>query len=141
MSELPAGAYLGALRELLLDWRTALCSAAPLRDATRLTRLMLNDHAALGIGPGDHQVPPSEAAEPLLCALSTGLPALRLVQDIVLEGHMSTFTPPVAAVMWQLGRRCPHLGFQVLPDSNVGWTLSSVVWELPHNQNSATLLN
>lgn len=140
LRELPAGPYLGALREVLLDWHTALCSAAPLRGATSLTRLILNHHAALMIGLGDQVVPHAEAAEPLLCTLAT-LPALRLVQDIMYEGHVSNFTPPVAAVMWQLGRRCPLLELQVLPDSNVGWTLSSVVWELPHNQHSATLLN
>ena len=140
LTELPAGPYLGSLRELLLDWRTALCSAAPLRGATSLTRLLLNDHAALRIGPGDREVPPAEAAEPLLGTLAV-LPALRLVHDIVYEEEVSRFTPPVAAVMWQLGQRCPHLEFQVLADTNVGWTLSSLIGALPNFSCAATFVS
>lgn len=79
---LPAGApVLAGLRELLLDWRTALGSPASLAGAAALTRLILNDHLALEMGPGAHP----EAVGTLLRTLGT-LGALGRIDDVVPEG-------------------------------------------------------
>ncbi|KAL4447295.1 hypothetical protein ABPG77_007328 [Micractinium sp. CCAP 211/92] len=82
ITQLPAGApVLAGLRELLMDWRTALGSPASLAGATSLTRLILNDHLTLEMGTGAHP----EAVEALLRTLGL-LGALRRIDDVIPEG-------------------------------------------------------
>lgn len=122
---LPHAPCLAGLRELLLDWQAALDSAAPLRGATALTRLVLSGHRAVDlVGERRLAIRPAAAAEPLLAALAA-LPALRAVEDVLVGGE-DVVTAPVAAVMWQLGGRCPHLRVGLLQDANVGMTLADV---------------
>lgn len=118
---LPLHPYLRNLRELVMDWQAALDSPTSLQAATALSRLVLCNHRAVDEGPGPGlTVRSAEAAEPLLSVLSV-MPALRAVEDVF--GEEESVTAPVARVMWQLGRRCPHLQLKMLPSTDVGWTL------------------
>lgn len=142
LTSLPIGPYLFGLRELLLDWSTALQSPVALRAATQLSRLML--HAKFDVFDDEpneeaYRPVPAGSGAALLDALAS-MPALRCVDD-VFEGDSGqhVVTAEAASVMWQLGRRCPHLELG-LPDScNVGWTLATLVAELPHNAGGTRL--
>lgn len=122
---LPHAPCLAGLRELLLDWQTALDSASALRAATALTSLILSGHRAVDlVGERRLAIRPAAAAEPLLATLAA-LPALRRVEDVFVGGE-DVVTAPVAAVMWQLGGRCPHLRVGLLQDTHVGMSLADV---------------
>lgn len=134
MEPLPTGPYLRHLRELLIDWRDALRCPAALSAATALTRLVLNNHLALRPAqPQGHAPLPAsatavlsaEASEPLLAALA-GLPALRLLQDVVPAGVVAALSPAVAWAMWQLGRRCPRVELGLLEGTYIGWNLGDL---------------
>ncbi|KAL4443597.1 hypothetical protein ABPG75_011334 [Micractinium tetrahymenae] len=136
ITRLPAGApVLAGLRELLLDWRAALGSPASLAGAAALTRLILNDHLALELGPGAHP----GAVGALLRTLGA-LSALRRIDDVVPEGMVTSISTAVAHAMWQLGRACPHVELGTMAATNAGWTLSSLVAGLPHNDGLALLV-
>lgn len=97
--ELPLAPYLVSLRELLLDWSTALDASAALAAATHLTRLVLSGHRAVDPDPAHAQglrIRPAAAAEPLLAALAAH-PSLRAVEDIF--GEEDAVTAPVAHAM------------------------------------------
>lgn len=122
---LPPAPCLAGLRELLLDWQAALDSAAALRSAIALSRLVLSGHRAVDpVGERRLAIRPTAAAEPLLATLAA-LPALRRVEDVFV-GREDVVTAPVAAVMWQLGARCPHLALGLLQDGNVGMGLADL---------------
>ncbi|KAL4440373.1 hypothetical protein ABPG75_003374 [Micractinium tetrahymenae] len=122
---LPHAPCLAGLRELLMDWQAALDSAASLRAAIALTRLILSGHRAVDlVGEQRLAIRPAAAAEPLLATLAA-LPALRRVEDVFVGGE-DVVTAPVAAVMWQLGGRCRHLRVGLLQDANVGMTLADL---------------
>ena len=141
LPSLPAAPYLSSLRELLVDWRTLMAAPAFLRAATQLTRLILNRFVpavppAGGQGPLG---PPAGAGEALLAELAA-MPALQRVDEVYEEGPSTHLvTADMAHVMWQLGKRCPHLQFEQPRSTNLGWTLSSLVAELPHNAGTAVL--
>lgn len=195
MCALPADApLLRGLRELVLSWHTAFASAAALRAAPQLSRLVLaHDSVAdpmedQGLGPAGG----AAAAEGLLAALAA-MPALAHLDDFFPDGtrgvpsawlrscceggggalclrrpasarplaagpspgclypsevvrclpwmpladgdgQLAAVTPQTAAVMWQLGRRCPRLQLSTLPNANAaGWTLDSLLAGLAHN--------
>ena len=132
--ELPAGPYLARLEELVLDWGCALGSPAALRSASHLSRLVLQQfrHNLPDLGLAVALALPDEAGGALLEALAA-MPALRLVEDVFQRGAVHLVPLPVATVMWGLGRRCPHVRLGMVPLSEVGWVLSSLLPELPHN--------
>jgi hypothetical protein len=59
----------------------------------------------------------------LLAALA-GMPALRSVDDVF--GEEDSVTAPVAAAMWQLGRRCPRVRLRMLSTTDIGWDLAEL---------------
>lgn len=130
ISELPVAPYLGGLRELLLDWKAAICAPHALRSATSLSRLILNDHCVTAEAPPPPphsvRVPPAGAAAEGLAAALRALPTLRLVQDVLPPQDYLVITAPVARAMWELGRSCPHLEIGYLEGTYVGWTLADV---------------
>ena len=134
LPSLPAAPYLSSLRELLVDWPTLMAAPAFLRGATQLTRLILNRYQPPWVPPGG-----PGAGEALLAELAA-LPALRRVDDVLEEGASTyTVTVEMAHVMWQLGKRCPYLQFEQPRSKNLGWTLTSLVAELPHNAGTTML--
>ena len=144
LAALPACPCLSNLRELLLDWRTAMASPAALQAATRLTRLILSKYQPAvppggGAGVLAQQLAQQPGAADALLAALAALPALRWVDDVFEEGATHLVTAEQARVMWQLGRRCPRLQLGQPRSTNLGWTLSSLVAELPHNAGTALL--
>ncbi len=141
---LPVAPYLTNLRELLVDWRTLLASPGFLGSATQLSRLVLQRFQSLvppvpggGAGFITH---PLGAGEALLAALAA-MPSLQRVDDVYEAGNQTHWvTGDMAHVMWQLGRRCPHLQLGQPRSTNLGWTLSTLVAELPHNAGGTTLM-
>lgn len=130
---------LSSLRELLLDWRTAMASPAALRCAAQLSRLILSRYQP-AVPPADIQelLARRPDADALLDALAA-LPALRRLDDVYEEGNTHLVTAEQARVMWQLGRCCPRVQLAQPRSTNLGWTLSSLVAELPHNAGTAML--
>lgn len=128
ISELPVGPYLGSLQELLLDWHTALASTAALRAATQLSRLVLHPWSQDATA-----APPDAAAGEALLEALASMPALQLVEEVLPPTSSSAVCAGQAAVMWQLGRRCPHLRLGVREDSYVGWTLCCLIAEMPQS--------
>lgn len=120
----PGAVCLRSLQQLTCDWCTALSSAAALRAATQLSRLIL-------AGPGRHQyggrVNPIATAESLLEALSA-MPKLRRVDEVCrveLTSHLAALSLPKVHAMWQLGRRCPHVQLGTLESAEAaGWIIS-----------------
>lgn len=53
---------------------------------------------------------------------------------------MTSISTPVAHAMWQLGRTCPRVELGTMAATNAGWTLSSLVAALPHNDGLALLV-
>lgn len=143
IAALPAAPYLSNLRELLADWRTLMASTAFLPAATQLSRLIMHRFQPavppLFADEGQPLGPLPGAGEALLAALAS-LPCLRRVDDVYEEdNHTHLVTAEMAHVMWQLGKRCPHLELTQPRSTNLGWTLSSLVAELPHNAGTAVL--
>lgn len=121
---LPLAPYLLGLRELLVDWQTALDSPDALRAAPALTRLILSGHRAVDLLEGGRlRVRRGEAADPLLAALAA-MPSLRRVDDVF--GLEDVVTAPVASAMWRMGRALPHVQLGEVRDGNVGWSLADV---------------
>lgn len=109
-----------------MDWGDALRSPPALSTATRLTRLVLNNHLATTWGAGGQQlVPPADLAQPLLSAVAAH-PTLRRLQDVVERGTVSGLTPPVARAMWELPRAAPHVQLAQLENTYIGWSLASI---------------
>jgi hypothetical protein len=136
---LPVAPYLSNLRELLADWRTLLAAPDFLRSAAQLSRLILHRFQPSLAGGAIHLAQPPGAGPALLAALAA-LPSLRRVDDVYEEGNSTHLvTAEMAHVMWQLGQRCPHLELTQPRSTNLGWTLSSLVAELPHNAGTAML--
>ncbi len=53
---------------------------------------------------------------------------------------VTSISAPVAHAMWRLGRACPHVELGTMAATNAGWTLSSLVAGLPHNDGLALLV-
>ena len=82
------------------------------------------------------------AVSALLGALGS-LPALVRVEDVVpegLQGMVTSISAPVAHALLHLGRACPHVQLGTMPATNAGWTLSSLVAGLPHNEGLALMV-
>ena len=117
--------YLLGLRELLVDWQTALDSPDALgAPRPRSPRLILSGHRAVDLLEGGRlRVRRGEAADPLLAALAA-MPSLRRVDDVF--GLEDVVTAPVASAMWRMGRALPHVQLGEVRDGNVGWSLADV---------------
>lgn len=125
---LPAGAYLGGLRELLLDWHTALGSAAALRAATQLSRLVLGPWVQVD----DTTRPPGAAVGEQLLAALAAMPALRLVEEAFSEARCARPRRSPCGSWGGAARTCTTC-LCMLEDGNVGWTLSAMVAGMPQN--------
>jgi hypothetical protein len=123
------------LRELVLDWETALFSIAALSHATRLSRLVLDlptDDTVILVNIILMEMQPGAGFKEQLVQLAT-MHGLRLVQ-FTSTGLVGTRLQRSLNTLWrELAIRSPKLVVEQVPDTNVGWTLNRLLPKLPHN--------